>query len=250
MSVQKIKSEEVKPYEVEAEKKAQVSKMFNNISKTYDFLNHFLSLNIDKSWRRKAIAELKDIQPQRILDVATGTADLALEAYKQLSPQEIIGVDISVGMLEVGRKKITKKGLDKIIVLEEGDSEHLPFEDNSFDAVIVAFGVRNFANVEAGLKEMVRVLRPGGKCVVLEFSKPKVFPIKQVYNFYFSSILPGIGRLTSKDQKAYAYLYESVQAFPEGKDFENLLLKLGLTDTKCQPLTTGICSLYSACKPA
>jgi len=248
MSIEKIKSEDIKPYEQEAEKKQQVSKMFNNISGKYDFLNHFLSAGIDRRWRKKAIAALKDIQPKIILDVATGTGDLALEAQKQLNPDKIIGIDIAVKMLDIGRGKINKKGLDEIITLEEGDSEKLPFEDNSFDAVIVAFGVRNFANVEKGLEEMIRVLRPGGKCVILEFSKPKVFPVKQLYNFYFSSILPGIGRLTSKDKKAYSYLYESVQAFPEGKNFEQLLQKLGLNHTTCEALTMGICSIYSGTK--
>jgi demethylmenaquinone methyltransferase/2-methoxy-6-polyprenyl-1,4-benzoquinol methylase len=248
MSIEKIKSEDIKPYEQEAEKKQQVSKMFNNISGKYDFLNHFLSAGIDRRWRKKAIAALKDIQPKIILDVATGTGDLALEAQKQLKPEKIIGIDIAVKMLDIGRGKINKKGLDEIITLEEGDSEKLPFEDNSFDAVIVAFGVRNFANVEKGLQEMIRVLRPGGKCVILEFSKPKVFPVKQLYNFYFSSILPGIGRLTSKDKKAYSYLYESVQAFPEGKDFEQLLQKSGLNHTTCEALTMGICSIYSGTK--
>jgi demethylmenaquinone methyltransferase/2-methoxy-6-polyprenyl-1,4-benzoquinol methylase len=248
MSLEKIKSEEIKPYEQDAEKKQQVSKMFNNISGKYDFLNHFLSAGIDRRWRKKAIAALKEIQPKIILDVATGTGDLALEAQKQLNPEKIIGIDIAVKMLDIGRGKIKKKGLTEIMTLEEGDSENLPFEDNSFDAVIVAFGVRNFANVEKGLQEMTRVLRPGGKCVILEFSKPKVFPIKQLYNFYFSSILPGIGRMTSKDKKAYAYLYESVQAFPEGKVFEELLQKIGLKNTTCEALTMGICSIYTGIK--
>jgi len=248
MSIEKIKSEEIKPYEQDAEKKQQVSKMFNNISGKYDFLNHFLSAGIDRRWRKKAIAELKEINPKTILDVATGTGDLALEAQKQLKPEKIIGIDIAVKMLDIGRGKIQKKGLNEIITLDEGDSENLPFEDNSFDAVIVAFGVRNFANVEKGLQEMTRVLRPGGKCVILEFSKPKVFPVKQLYNFYFSSILPGIGRMTSKDKKAYAYLYESVQAFPEGKDFEQLLQKIGLKNTTCEALTMGICSIYTGIK--
>jgi demethylmenaquinone methyltransferase/2-methoxy-6-polyprenyl-1,4-benzoquinol methylase len=248
MSVEKIKSEDVKPYEQDAEKKQQVSKMFNNISGKYDFLNHFLSVGIDRRWRKKAISALKEIEPKIILDVATGTGDLALEAQKQLKPEKIIGIDIAVKMLDIGRDKISKKGLDEIITLEEGDSEKLPFEDNSFDAVIVAFGVRNFANVEKGLQEMTRVLRPGGKCVILEFSKPKVFPIKQLYNFYFRSILPGIGRITSKDKKAYSYLYESVQAFPEGKNFEQLLQKLGLNHTTCEALTMGICSIYTGTK--
>lgn len=248
MNLEKIKSEEIKPYEQDAEKKQQVSKMFNNISGKYDFLNHFLSAGIDRRWRKRAISKLKDINPKHILDVATGTGDLALEAQKQLKPERIIGIDIAVKMLEIGRTKLNKKGLSEIISLDEGDSENLPFEDNSFDAVVVAFGVRNFANVERGLQEMIRVLRPGGKCVILEFSKPKVFPIKQLYNFYFSSILPGIGRITSKDKKAYSYLYESVQAFPEGKDFEQLLQKLGLNHTSCEALTMGICSIYTGSK--
>ncbi len=248
MSVEKIKSEEVKPYEKDAEKKHQISKMFNNISGKYDFLNHFLSAGIDRRWRKKAIAELKEIDPKIILDVATGTADLALEAERQLKPEKIIGIDIAVKMLDIGRQKISKKGLVEIITLDEGDSENLPFQDNTFDAVTVAFGVRNFANVENGLKEMIRVLKPGGKCVILEFSKPKVFPIKHLYNFYFKKILPGIGRMTSKDKKAYAYLYESVQAFPEGEDFIELLNKLGLNQTKCEALTMGICSIYSGVK--
>jgi demethylmenaquinone methyltransferase/2-methoxy-6-polyprenyl-1,4-benzoquinol methylase len=248
MNLEKIKSEEIKPYEQDAEKKQQVSKMFNNISGKYDFLNHFLSAGIDRRWRKRAISKLKDINPKQLLDVATGTGDLALEAHKQLKPEKIIGIDIAVKMLEIGRTKLKRKGLTEIITFEEGDSENLPFEDNSFDAVIVAFGVRNFANVEKGLQEMIRVLRPEGKCVILEFSKPKVFPIKQLYNFYFSSILPGIGRITSKDKKAYSYLYESVQAFPEGKDFEQLLQKLGLNQTSCEALTMGICSIYTGTK--
>lgn len=248
MNLEKIKSEEIKPYEQDAEKKQQVSKMFNNISGKYDFLNHFLSAGIDRRWRKRAISKLKDINPKQLLDVATGTGDLALEVHKQLKPEKIIGIDIAVKMLDIGRTKLKRKGLTEIITFEEGDSENLPFEDNSFDAVIVAFGVRNFANVEKGLQEMIRVLRPEGKCVILEFSKPKVFPIKQLYNFYFSSILPGIGRITSKDKKAYSYLYESVQAFPEGKDFEQLLQKLGLNQTSCEALTMGICSIYTGTK--
>jgi len=248
MSTKDIKAEEVKPYEEQQEKKSQVSSMFNNIAKYYDFLNHFLSLGIDRSWRKKAIATLKEDQPQRIIDVATGTADLAIEAHKQLQPKEIVGIDISVKMLDVGRKKIRKRGVDDVITLAEGDSEQLPFEDNSFDAAVVAFGVRNFANVTAGLKEMVRVLRPNAKLVVLEFSKPTLFPFRQLFNLYFKYILPFIGRLTSKDKKAYAYLYESVQAFPEGQDFLDLLTNIGLKDAKCKKLSLGICSIYTAVK--
>lgn len=249
MDTKEVKAEEVKPYEANTEKKGQVSSMFNNIAKYYDFLNHFLSLGVDRSWRKKAIAILKEDNPQNILDVATGTADLAIEANKQLAPKNITGIDISVKMLDVGRKKIQKLGVDDVINLQEGDSEHLPFETNTFDAAIVSFGVRNFANVEAGLKEMVRVLQPNAKLVVLEFSKPAMFPFKQLFNFYFKYILPLIGRITSKDKKAYGYLYESVQAFPEGQDFLDLLTNIGLKDATCKKLSLGICSIYVATKP-
>lgn len=248
MNRRDVKSETVKPYEQASEKKGQISTMFNNIAKYYDFLNRLLSLGIDRSWRKKAIATLKDAQPKRILDVATGTADLALEANKQLKPERIDGIDISVKMLEIGDKKILKRGLSDVITLQEGDSENLPFEDHSFDAATVAFGVRNFANVQAGLKEMARVLKPGAQLVVLEFSKPTFFPLKQGFNFYFKYVLPLIGRLTSKDKKAYSYLYESVQAFPEGDDFLALLHNLGLKNTSCKKLTFGICSIYTAIK--
>ncbi len=249
MSETPIQSEEVKPYDATADKKHQVAAMFNNISRYYDFLNHFLSLGIDRRWRRKTIATLLEHKPQSLLDVATGTADLAIEAHKQLQPQQLIGIDISTKMLEIGREKLRKIGLQDAILLEEGDSEVLPYEDNSFDAVTVAFGVRNFADVEKGLREIVRVLRPGGKAVVLEFSRPKSFPFKQGYNFYFKYVLPTIGRLTSKDKKAYGYLYESVQAFPDGEQFVDLLHHIGLTDTTCTPLTLGICSIYTGIKP-
>lgn len=248
MSTQEVKSEAVKPYEESAAKKGQVSTMFNNIAKYYDFLNHFLSLGIDRSWRKKAIATLADSQPQNILDVATGTGDLAIEAYRQLKPKKVTGIDISVNMLAVGDKKLEKMGLDDVITLQEGDSEHLAFEDNTFDAAIVSFGVRNFANVEAGLKDMVRVLQPNAKLVVLEFSKPTMFPFKQGFNFYFKYVLPFIGRITSKDKRAYDYLYESVQAFPEGQDFVDLLTDIGLKNATCRKLSLGICSIYTGVK--
>ena len=244
-----IKSEEIKPYEIEGAKKEQVSAMFNNIAGYYDLLNRFLSLGIDRRWRKRAVAMLRDHQPQHILDIATGTADLAIEAQKQLQAQSIIGIDISAKMLEIGRQKLTKKGLDGVITLEEADSEALPFEDNRFDALMVAFGVRNFANVEKGLAEMLRVLKPGGACLILEFSKPRVFPFKQGFQFYFKYILPTIGRLTSKDKKAYSYLYESVQAFPEGSAFVEVLTQLGLKDVQCQSLSLNICSAYLGFKP-
>ena len=197
------------------------------------------------------IAELEKLQPKSVLDVATGTADVAINTIKQLKINDlkIKGVDISAEMLNVGRTKITKEGLSEKIQLELGDSEQLPFEGNKFDAVTVAFGVRNFENLERGLQEMHRVLRGGGKLVVLEFSKPTGFPFRQLYNFYFKNILPIIGKLTSKDNRAYTYLYESVQAFPDGDNFLTVLNKIGFKDTQCKPLTLGICSIYIGYKP-
>ena len=227
-------------------KKEQVARMFNSISGRYDFLNHFLSLGIDRAWRRKAISRLKASKPKRILDVATGTGDFAIEALK-LNPDQVIGVDISDGMLDVGRKKLKARNLDRI-ELRNADSEKLPFEDNYFDAVIVAFGVRNFENLELGLGEMLRVVKPGGQVVILEFSKPSKFPMKQLYNVYFTTILPTIGRWISRDQAAYRYLPESVKAFPDGKDFLNVLSGLGYKNPQCDPLTFGISSLYQGSK--
>lgn len=221
--------------------------MFNKISKRYDLLNHLLSLGIDIIWRKKAIKKLKDHQPKEILDVATGTGDFAIEALK-LNPQKVTGVDISEGMLEHGRIKMKKKNLDHKIELLYGDSENLPFEDEKFDAIIAAFGVRNFENLEAGLTEMHRVMRKGGKVVILEFSRPEIFPFKQLYNIYFKFILPLIGKSIAKDNAAYSYLPESVQHFPDGDDFLNILDKIGFTNTKCSPLTFGISSIYTGIK--
>ena len=224
-----------------------MANMFNNIAHKYDFLNRSLSMGIDIIWRKKAIAQLKEIQPKMILDVATGTGDVALEAMN-LQPQKIIGVDISTGMLELGRQKIAKRGLSKYIEMVEGDSENLPFEDNKFDAVTVAFGVRNFENLLKGLKEINRVLRPGGKLVVLEFSQPKAFPIKQFYWFYFNNILPLFGKMLSKDDSAYTYLPESVKAFPDGKDFLNVMTEAGFKRNTSKTLTFGISSIYTGLK--
>lgn len=234
----------VVPYKDKTEaKKQQVASMFDSISGKYDFLNHFLSLGIDIRWRKKAIKLLKPSQPKQILDIATGTGDFAIEALK-LNPTKIIGVDISEGMLGVGREKMKKKGFDQIIDMQSGDSENLEFGDNNFDAVIVAFGVRNFENLEKGLKEMNRVLKEGGKAVILEFSKPSTFPFKQLYNFYFRWILPKVGKLVSKDNAAYTYLPESVKEFPHGQEFLNVLAKTGFKNTTCKPLTLGISSIY------
>ncbi|MEM1407687.1 MAG: bifunctional demethylmenaquinone methyltransferase/2-methoxy-6-polyprenyl-1,4-benzoquinol methylase UbiE [Bacteroidota bacterium] len=239
---------EVLPYkEKQANKKEQVAEMFDNISKKYDFLNHFLSLGIDIRWRKKAIKLLKKDNPKHILDIATGTADFAIESLS-LKPEKVTGVDISEGMLSVGREKLKKKGLDHIIQLELGDSEKLLFEDNKFDAVIVSFGVRNFAHLEKGLADMYRVLKPGGKTVIVEFSRPSKFPFKNIYNFYFKAILPKIGRLVSKDQSAYTYLPESVQVFPDGTDFLKVLERVGFKNTTCTPLTFGVSSIYVGVK--
>lgn len=234
----------VVPYKKDSStKKQQVARMFDSISGRYDFLNHFLSLGIDILWRKKAIALLRDLQPKIILDVATGTGDFSIEALS-LKPEKIIGVDISEGMLEVGRQKMRKRKFDSIIELRLGDSENLPFTDNFFDAVIVAFGVRNFEDMKGGLTEMLRVVKPGGKVIVLEFSRPSKFPMKQLYSVYFTTILPLIGRWVSRDQAAYSYLPESVQAFPDGKDFVRILSDIGYKNPQCNPLTFGISSLY------
>lgn len=241
-------SEHIKPYSQDDSKKGQISKMFNNIAPYYDFLNRLLSLRRDVYWRRKAISMLKEGKPKVMLDVATGTGDFAIEAHKQLSPDKIMGVDISVEMLEVGKVKIKKKGLEDIIELKEGDSENLPFEDNTFDAITVAFGVRNYENLAKGMKEMNRVLKPGGRLMVLELSTPTLFPFKQLYLSYFKYILPMIGKLTSKDPKAYQYLYESVQAFPNGKDFVKVMENTGYQSNEFMPLTLGICSIYTGIK--
>lgn len=238
----------VKPYGDDTKsKKEEVAEMFNNISKRYDFLNHFLSLGIDKIWRKKAVNQLKSLKPQRILDLATGTGDFAVALLK-LNPKEIIGMDISSGMLEVGRQKMIRKKVDGIIQMKLGDSENMPFEDGYFDALTVGFGVRNYENLEKGLNEMLRVLRPGGKAVILEFSKPKKFPVKQYFKFHSKYIIPFFGKRISKDVKAYEYLPESVAAFPEGKDFENILTKVGYRNVSSRLVSGGIATIYSGTK--
>ncbi len=238
----------VVPYkEQDTSKKEQVAQMFNSISGRYDFLNHFLSLGIDKGWRKKAIKILADSNPKIILDVATGTGDFAIQALS-INPDKIVGVDISEGMLAVGRKKIRKRELSDKIELKSGDSENLPFEDNKFDAVTVGFGVRNFENLHKGLKEINRVMKPGAKLVILEFSRPTRFPFKQGYNFYFKFVLPKIGRWVSRDKSAYTYLPESVEAFPDGDKFLAILHETGFKNTACKPLTFGVSSIYTAQK--
>ncbi len=228
-------------------KKKQVALMFDNISPRYDLLNHMLSFGIDRVWRRKAINLLKSHHPKQILDIATGTGDFAIQALK-LNPESIKGIDISEGMIKQGQQKIINRNLDNKIELMLGDSENLAFEDNKFSAVIVAFGVRNFENLDKGLSEMYRVLNKNGKVVILEFSKPSKFPFKQVYNLYFKYILPIIGKMVSRDHSAYTYLPESVQVFPEGDDFLTILSNVGFKEVRCIPLTFGISSIYIGTK--
>ena len=237
----------VTPYQNDSAKKEQVAEMFDNIANNYDFLNHFLSMGIDILWRKKAVRLLKPFAPKLILDVATGTGDFALESLS-LNPDKIIGVDISRDMVAVGLEKVKKRKLQNKIELKYGDSENLEFETNTFDALTVAFGVRNYENLEQGLSEMLRVIKPGGHVAIIEFSQPKKFPIKQIYNFYFKNILPGIGRMVSKDARAYTYLPESVGAFPHGNEFLKVLTKVGYNEVQAIPLTLGIASIYLASK--
>ena len=238
--------DEIKPYKNSSlDKKLQVQQMFNNIAGNYDFLNHFLSFGIDRQWRKKTIACLKEKKPQLILDIATGTADLAIEAIK-LSPLKIFGIDISEDMLEIGRNKIRKKNLQDTIELIEGDSELLIFDDNKFDAVTVAFGVRNFQNLKKGLMEMNRVLKLGGMVVILEFSQPTNRLFSKLYNFYSSTITPGLGKALSKDKNAYSYLNESVKAFPSGNQFCKNLEESGFKNIQFKPLTFGVATIYHA----
>lgn len=221
--------------------------MFDSIAHKYDFLNHFLSVNIDKLWRKKVVKTVAATNPSKVLDVATGTADLAI-ALSRFSYAEITGIDISRKMLDVGDQKLARKKLNNRIKLMQADSENLPFADETFDAVMVAFGVRNFEDLDRGLSEMFRVTRKGGMVAVLEFSKPNKFPVKQLYNFYFRNILPALGRIFSKDKGAYTYLPESVNVFPEGKAFMDRLSAAGYSSIEQKRLTFGIATFYSARK--
>jgi len=229
-------------------KKEQVAGMFDKIAFRYDFLNRFLSAGIDVGWRKKAIKELAPLKPQNLLDVATGTADVAIMAHKILQPKKITGIDISVGMLDIGRTKVAKLGLEEQIELLTGDSEVINFADDTFDAVTVAFGVRNFEHLERGLMEMRRVLKPGGKIVILEFSKPRQPLFKAVYNIYMNTVAPGFGKLFAKNGDAYQYLNDSVQRFPEGQEFISILATAGFSGIYLRPLTLGICTIYCGIK--
>jgi demethylmenaquinone methyltransferase/2-methoxy-6-polyprenyl-1,4-benzoquinol methylase len=239
----------IKPYNNQSgTKKEQVAEMFNRIAPRYDLLNRLLSFGVDRIWRRRVINLLTDLKMPYILDVATGTGDLAIEAAK-LKTTLIYAVDISSEMLSVARTKVLKRGLQHTVFLKEGDSEALPFDKNMFDAVTVAFGVRNFGDLNKGLSEITRVLKPGAKLIVLEFSKPSVFPIKQLYNFYFSYVLPLWGGLISGDKAAYKYLPASVMNFPEGEQFSDELRKAGLLPTREWRQTFGVATIYVAEKP-
>ncbi len=243
----------VTPYAPVAEdhsKRQQVERMFDNISPYYDILNRVLSLGIDRRWRKTAVGLLPDRYAIKVMDMATGTADLALEIVRQRPHASVIGIDISQDMLGIGRKKVVEAGLSDHIELVGGASEQINYADDTFDAATVAFGVRNFEDTVGGLREMCRVVRPGGRIIVLEFSRIRTFPIKQAFNLYFGRVLPAIGKAWSSDPRAYSYLYESVQAFPDGKDFGLLLEQAGFVQPSWQVLTLGICTVYTAEVPS
>ncbi|MGE5356064.1 MAG: bifunctional demethylmenaquinone methyltransferase/2-methoxy-6-polyprenyl-1,4-benzoquinol methylase UbiE [Deltaproteobacteria bacterium] len=242
------KAEKVKPYNQEDTKKAQVEKMFDNISHKYDFLNHLLSMGIDIKWRKNLISMLADKNPSSILDMATGTADLAIMTAKYIKDARITGLDLSSCMLEIGRQKLLDKNLADRIELVHGDSENMPFMDGTFDAITAAFGVRNYENLLAGLTEAFRVLKPGGSIFILEFSKPKNSVFRFFYNLYFKFVLPLIGKITSRDPKAYKYLFESVQAFPAYDEFTAIMDKAGFKSNNYIIQSFGICSIYHGVK--
>jgi demethylmenaquinone methyltransferase/2-methoxy-6-polyprenyl-1,4-benzoquinol methylase len=225
-------------------KKEQVAEMFDRVANRYDVMNRLLSAGIDIKWRKKAILQLKNDKPKQILDVATGTCDMAIISYRLLRPEKITGIDISGEMLKVGRKKIEKEGLTSVIELQTGDSETINFADNSFDAVTVAFGVRNFENLESGLKEMLRVLKPGGKLIVLEFSRPRTKIFRSLYNLYMSIVAPEVARWIARNKKAYQYLNQSANLFPERQNFVEILNRTGYSNTSFKPLSAGICCIY------
>lgn len=242
-----FEQEKINPYR-QGEKGAQVEEMFDNIAPTYDTLNHRLSWNIDKYWRRKAIDKLRPYRPKRILDVATGTGDFAIEAARALQPKGLLGTDISEGMMQVGRDKVAAMGLDSVIRFQREDCLALSLADDSFDAVTAAFGIRNFQNLEQGLREMWRVLRKGGHLCVIELTTPVAFPMRQLFSIYSHTVLPLYGRLISKDTKAYSYLTQTIEAFPQGEAMEQILRRAGFAEASFQRLTFGICTLYFATK--
>ena len=240
--------ETIKPYNQDATKTQQVEAMFDNIASTYDTLNHRLSWNIDRYWRKKAINRLAAHAPKKILDIATGTGDFAIQACQQLLEVHITAVDISEGMMQVGRQKVKEKGLQQHIQFEREDCTALSYPDNTFDAITTAFGIRNFASLDKGLEEMCRVLRPGGQLCILELTQPMSFPMRQLFHIYSHTVLPLYGRLISKDTEAYSYLTKTIEAFPQGERMMNILRQAGFRETAFQRLTLGICTLYFATK--
>lgn len=242
------KQEEIKPYGKEGEKGKLVEEMFDNIAPTYDTLNHRLSWDIDKGWRKKAIRQLLPFQPKTILDIATGTGDFAILSAKELRPQRMIGIDISEGMMKIGQKKVEAEGLQHIVSFKKDDCTHLSFDDNSFDAVMAAFGIRNFQNLDQGLSEMYRVLKPNGHLSIVELTTPVSFPMKQLFKLYSHTILPVYGKLISKDTSAYNYLTNTIEAFPQGEVMLDILRKAGFKDASFKRLTFGICTMYFATK--
>lgn len=241
------KQETIKPYH-EGEKTTQVEQMFDNIAPTYDTLNHRLSWDIDRGWRKKAIKQLMPFGPQNILDMATGTGDFAILAAKMLKPKHLVGADISEGMMKIGRQKVKQCGLDGIISFDKEDCLHLSYADNSFDAVTAAFGIRNFANLDQGLREMQRVLKPGGHLSIVELTSPVTFPMRQLFHIYAHTVLPIYGRLISKDTAAYSYLTQTIEAFPQGERMVEILKHAGFTNAQFKRLTCGICTMYFATK--
>ena len=242
------KQEEIKPYGKEGEKGKLVEEMFDNIAPTYDTLNHRLSWDIDKGWRKKAIRQLLPFQPKTILDIATGTGDFAILSAKELRPQRMIGIDISEGMMKIGQKKVEAEGLQQIVSFKKDDCTHLSFDDNSFDAVTAAFGIRNFQNLDQGLSEMYRVLKPNGHLSIVELTTPVSFPMKQLFKLYSHTILPVYGKLISKDTSAYSYLTKTIEAFPQGEVMLDILRKAGFKNASFKRLTFGICTMYFATK--
>ena len=241
------RQEEIKPYN-DGEKAKQVEQMFDNIAPSYDKLNHRLSWNIDKGWRRKAIQRLAPYKPQALLDIATGTGDFAILAAEMLRPQKLIGADISEGMMEIGRQKVREKGLDSIISFEKEDCTALSYPEATFDAVTAAFGIRNFADLDTGLREMCRVLKKGGHLSIVELTTPVTFPMKQFFHIYSHTVLPVYGRLISKDTSAYSYLTKTIEAFPQGERMVEILQKAGFSEASFKRLTFGICTMYFATK--
>lgn len=242
------KQEQIKPYEGKGDKGKLVEEMFDNIAPTYDTLNHRLSWDIDKGWRKKAIKRLLPYAPKKMLDIATGTGDFAILAAQMLHPEQLVGADISEGMMEIGRQKVKRMGLNKVISFEKQDCLHLGYEDETFDAVTAAFGIRNFQNLDQGLSEMCRVLKKGGHLCIVELTTPVCFPMKQLFRIYSGTVLPIYGKLISKDQSAYDYLNKTIAAFPQGEVMMEVLKKAGFEKAEFKRLTFGICTLYFATK--